>query len=664
MQVNKVNTTIPKNINKINKTNINNKRDVSFKGLGPVDSLSLGVANLIENGGLAVSFTLQDMLGTNLPRPIMGLRRNARENHGEKNFNFALKEMVREFLTGPSMFIIPGVSLFATKRLFGQTMGIPAKFTKAFGDIHAAKPLNGAGRALSKEEFYKNVCSEMIKNAKSEAKPSEETMQQAKTFAHKLISGFSKTAGTTKREQKRIGEAVLSKLNEDFVHITKSHAKDVVHTDFTQAVISPTTAAPFKKAVTNMMAYANDIVTGASKNGTANIREYIKKSVNSKVIGRTALNVAMYTAVLSFLHLIPKLYNKAEGKDNSGLKGLMTEETFRDESLNKPQTDNKQEKSKVSFGSAEKIVNAITHSKLAQTFEYDGPNVSFPLLLGIMGGGILLPRTLQAKDKYDREEILRRDLVTCAVMCYGEKALRKGFSKYSENKSGFVVAAKPQNFKDKSTLEKLFNYVRPIKGVQILPTDRVRSVYTDIGSYKNGIGGFCEFISEQGGNLAKVFGFQERSAQIVDGLLKESGQSLAKADNKTITSVLTKAKDSEAVQELIGLFHKQKIETIKNPNLLQKLFNVTTKKIDNPWVKNARTMNARFTAFSVLLLVPLFLGFGLPFINERLTKKRINEENLSKAINTPNDISSPDNNIFKKNYKENAVFADMNKFLK
>ena len=73
--------SVSKNQNVNNtKLNINNNKTNStpaFKGLGGLDTFCLGLANLIENGGLFVSFTLQDMLGTNLPRPIMGLKRNS-----------------------------------------------------------------------------------------------------------------------------------------------------------------------------------------------------------------------------------------------------------------------------------------------------------------------------------------------------------------------------------------------------------------------------------------------------------------------------------------------------------------------------------------------------------------------------------------------------------
>ena len=83
MQINRINPGASGNTQRNNKAKHNNT-NTSFKGpMVMVDKAALKVADLIENGGLFVSFTLQDMLGTNLPRPLMGLKRNAKENKGE-----------------------------------------------------------------------------------------------------------------------------------------------------------------------------------------------------------------------------------------------------------------------------------------------------------------------------------------------------------------------------------------------------------------------------------------------------------------------------------------------------------------------------------------------------------------------------------------------------
>ena len=646
MQVNKVNTAVQKkftNQNTLNnKKNINNnitpKQTPTFKG--GIDSFCLGVADLIENGGLAISFTLQDMLGTNLPRPIMGLRRNTKENKGEKNLKFAAKELVREMLTGPSMFLIPMGMLAAGKKLIGKTIDVPMKFIKSFGEIHAAQAVNEAGQAISKQDFYKNAFTQIIQNAKAEPQASQETLEKAADFAERLV----KTA-----KDKAAQKETLIKLSDEFVDIVKGHAKDTANTDFTIASISKTTSAPFKETITHMIAYADDVVEKAKNCDTGKINDYIRKLSNKKVIGRLGANIAMYAAVMAFLQIIPRLYNRAEGKSNAGLKGLMKEETLKDKSLDNVKVNENQEnkdKSKPSFGSSAQLVNKLTGkgliSKIGQAIEFEGCNVSFPLLLGIMGFGILIPRTLQAKDKYDREEILRRDLVTCATMCFAEKELCKGFSKLNETKSGLVLAAKDKGFKQQSFLKKLYDYLRPIKGVKVLSTEQIISKYSGVDKYKDGIKGFCEFIEGQGGNLGKVFSVTDEAKNIVQRLLAKEGKDIATADNSTIKEVLSKAIDSDDVKQLTDLF--------KDKN--------------NPWVQKARTLNARFTALSVLVLVPVFLGFLLPAINERATKKRIREEEAQKSTKQLNKINMLNPNFFNQTQKTNNIFSDMTNFTK
>ncbi len=646
MQVNQINTAVPRKLikqdsdnNKKSTNNIMNSRQMpTFKG--GLDSFCLGVADLIENGGLAISFTLQDMLGTNLPRPIMGLRRNTKENKGEKNLKFAAKELVREMLTGPSMFLIPMGMLGAGKKLLGKTVNVPMKFIKSFGEIHASQALNEAGQAISKQDFYKNAFTQIIQNAKAEPQASKETIETAANFAERL----AKTA-----KDKLAHKETLTQLSDEFVDIVKSHAKDAANTDFTIASISKTTSAPFKETINHMMSYADDIVEKAKNCDTGKINDYIRKLSNKKVIGRLGANIAMYAAVMAFLQIIPRLYNRAEGKSNAGLKGLLKEETLKDKSLDNVKVNENQtqkDKSNPSFGSSAQVVNTLTGSgvigKLAQAFEFEGCNVSFPLLLGIMGFGILIPRTIQAKDKYDREEILRRDLVTCATMCFAEKELRKGFSKLNETKSGLVLAAKDKGFKQQSFAKKLFDYLRPIKGVQVLSTDQIISKYSGIDNYKDGIKGFCEFIEGQGGNLSKVFSITDEAKNIVQRLLAKEGKDIATADNSTIKEVLSKAIDSDDVKQLTNLF--------KDKN--------------NPWVQKAKTLNARFTALSVLVLVPVFLGFLLPAINERATKKRIRKEEAEKIANKENIIKMLNPNFFNQNQKTNNIFSDMTEFTK
>lgn len=682
MQINKITPAIPKKINKdssgSNSQNIkqtNNKGQSFKRSYGPLDTFALTIADLVENGGLFVSFTLQDMLGTNIPRPIMGLMRNKKENHGQTNKKFAFKELTREMMTGPSMFIIPGAILFGVKLLFGKACEIPMKLIKSFGDIHASDPTFASGKPINNFAFFRNVFGEIIKNAKGEEAATRETMQTANNFAQRLTQSLKgnkaekigdavklagnvntltrKSTNLVKKLAKNNTNDTIQDLADDFTRIAKQYTTDPVNADYTRAVLKNGVSAPFKDTVNFMISYSDDIVNktiktadkirnsneSAARNFAA--RDFITKHVNNKIIGRFALNIIMYLAVMGFLQIIPKLYNKAEGKENTGLKGLMKEETLKDESLNKKQ-ENKTNPSfkgaqgkNISFGSAASMATKLTSpgliSKLANGIEFEGINVSFPLLLGIMGFGILFPRIRQAKDKYDRTEILTRDVTTCATMCFGEKCLRKAFSKLNEKNSGFVLAMKEKGYKDKSRFGKIFSYLRPINGTRLLNSDQIVSQYSNITDMSK----FFNFIEGQGGDIKKLLTFKEEPKELLKNILQRTGKTLEEANNDTIKEAFQNPRNSELVNEFLDMFKSK----------------------DNIWVKQAKTLNARFTALAICLFVPLFLGFMLPWINEKITKKTIKKENELKLHENNNQ-----NPTIIQNKKAKELFNDMHMF--
>jgi hypothetical protein len=176
-------------------------------------------------------------------------------------------------------------------------------------------------------------------------------------------------------------------------------------------------------------------------------------------------------------------------------------------------------------------------------------------------------------------------------------------------------------------------------------------------------------VYDEGGNLAKMFSLDGKSAEakkaisLIEKMLGES-KKLADADNTSIIEALKKAKGSDAENALVEMFKQGKTtkEVFDFRNILKnkglKKINVE-KVIDNPWVKKAKTLNSRFTALSVLVLVPVFLGFMLPAINERATKKRIREEQAAAEAQKASAINNQ--NFMPKAPK---VFDEINPFIK
>ena len=312
-------------------SNQNKPYRASFKGAGIV-----GLMDSIERGGLFASFTIQDMLGTNIPRPVMGLMRNKKENKGKSNKTFALKEAIREFTTGPSMFIIPGVLIAGAKKAIGKSINIPAQQIKQLNDIFkdTVNESNLSASNKLKDDYYTNVFKKILANSTGKEEAIFE--EDAKELAKKLSSLGEKAKRNpiekmfNKNYEGSIDEAIDS-MAEKFINISKNHAQDV-SIDFTTAKIAKESgSASFTKLISYISDFTDDAVSTITKENHTISKNTLKENVskvmdafaNNRIVNRFGLNIIMSAAVVSFLAFIPKLYNIS--KDNPALRGLEPE---------------------------------------------------------------------------------------------------------------------------------------------------------------------------------------------------------------------------------------------------------------------------------------------------------------------------------------------------
>lgn len=306
--------------NNVSQTPRNINRRPNFKGNFIVNTM-----DAMERGGLFASFTVQDMLGTNIPRPIMGLRRNKKENQGKKNTTFALKETIREFTTGPSMFLIPGAMLFGASKIVGNAVHVPEKYINGLGEIfkNAVNETNLDDKAALKKEYYQNTFKNILKT--STGLNDVDFGKEAEEFATDIISLEGKHHKNP--IQKMVGKPIkdsyedaFSAIEDKFVSLMKKHVTNT-SADFTAATIDTVGETSFDRAVKHMVNYGDDalkhIKSGSALDAT---KSFIDKFNVKRIVTRFGLNAAMATAVIAFLAYIPKLYNIS--KENPGLAGL------------------------------------------------------------------------------------------------------------------------------------------------------------------------------------------------------------------------------------------------------------------------------------------------------------------------------------------------------
>jgi hypothetical protein len=195
---------------------------------------------------------------------------------------------------------------------------------------------------------------------------------------------------------------------------------------------------------------------------------------------------------------------------------------------------------------------------------------------------------MNAQDKYDRAEILVRDASAFTLLMFGAKALARVFSDAFAKLSGLALNVKPDDHA-KSAFTKFRDYFSLGKGVKVLDNSEITSRYSDVGKYKDKLGGLKEFINKNGGDWDKV--------------IKKNFKGMAeklKSPNETLV------KEAEDVI----------VKALEDPN--------------NILVRKAKNLNSVFGALSTLILVPGFIIF-LCRACENMTKKRLAREGVSET---------------------------------
>ncbi len=318
-----------------------NANSLSFMGVDPTTCL-IDFWAAIARGGLAASFTVQDMLGTNFPRTFAALDRN-KDITGKNNYKAAVEVAIREFTTGPSMFIIPALVLAGVSRYSGTANKVPVDNIAIFSDIMrgtvnnlndnkfkdvdfkalSAEELKDAGTQI-KRTFYKdvfdNIFSQYENASDINTREYVDLMMKAESpdvpKRNFFMSMFNKKAMKDGVPVDAKDE-ILSKLSAKFVEDKKSHTQG--WGDFLTAKIVPD-AKPVKinDIVDDMKNYSNDFIKRYIQTQEKDIKagskfiadKFVDNFRDSRIGSRFITNVMMVVATGLFMSIIPKLYTR------------------------------------------------------------------------------------------------------------------------------------------------------------------------------------------------------------------------------------------------------------------------------------------------------------------------------------------------------------------
>lgn len=600
----------------------NNQHQQTFTGsFNPIVMLM----DAIDRGGFAASFIAQDGIGMVAPRIYEGLNRNRKEDENGKktgplNWEFARREGIREVLSGPSAFLIPLGILSIIKRVSGSANNVHVSHIKALGqnltEYIAKNPEQLKNSVELKKGYYAKVFENALRNSTDESFVENDVKNTAKKFADTLVEVETKRAGKNRKSANEL----YSKLVEEYMNIRKSHAAPSSdELGVTMKMSDGELGTNIRRLTQSLTDYTGDVLNKAAKKGISpeNIQEFIAKFNKQRAGTRVLSNLGMWSAVVVFYTLIPKLYNLGL-KHDPGLKGL--EDTPDNKAINntKPdkkaadKTDKKEDKD-VSFTGnfVQKLGDTAAKkggvSNILKIFEFNGASMSVPAMLTLLFGFCLPPRYVNAKSDKERKEILVRDISSFVAILFGAKALSRGFSDMFAKISGLALNVKPKNHSD-GLFQKIKNYFTAGTGVEVLSSEQIVSKYSDLSGYKDGINGFFKFLQENGGNVKKVLKLDKKVKENADAILQRfKNKSLKEATLEEIDDAFRKAKGSIALENIYSIFSSK----------------------DNKFINRAKTYNSAFGFASTLVLVPAFMMWLARYC-EKMTKNAVEKEKAEK----------------------------------
>ncbi|MEE3348641.1 MAG: hypothetical protein VZR09_01240 [Candidatus Gastranaerophilaceae bacterium] len=635
----------------------------SFQGL---EQVPVAVADALTNGGFITSFIAQDFFGMAGPRVLEGInRRPVNKETGKKegpyNWAFARREGIREILSGPSAFIIPAILLHFIKKYSGTANNVPINMIQGLGnnfiDYAAKNPDTLDNVAKTKTEFYNNVFKNVLNTTLEGNVPEAKIDELAKDYAARAIEieqakGNKKSLWKKITNQKVAGspEDLTDSLLNDFMKLKKQHLNPSANELTIEMVINPKkfglsgsnleeadkTSVSFKKLLTTMTDFTDDVIdtTGKAlkkyKNQKFDPERFLKTFVDKRTGSRILSNMGMWSAVVGFYALIPKLYSL-------GLKGqnpafahehrakIQSEEKLSDAAENTSNGKNVSfsGREKVFTNTAEYVLNSSKLKKFLNHFEFDDASMSVSAMMALLYGFCLPTRLLNAPDKYDRKETITRDITSFGAILFAAQALSRGFSKIFSNISGLALNHTPSDHNKNFYTRFIRDYFSPVSGINVFTNKELESKYTYINEFKGGVNGFFDFITDNGGNLKKLL-MRDKSEAMTDSLKTILGKDLKDVVN-----------DDEIKNAFKNITNADEAKT----NALKTFENIF-KDSKNKFVKSAKVYNSMFTFLSTIFIVPSFMIWLARTCDKMTRTARAKDLELKKQQNAKLNIVS------------------------
>ena len=632
------------------RVNSETKNETSFTG---ATDILVRFWEGVDRGGLAASFTIQDMLGTNIPR-TWAAKDVGKDLTGKNNWGAVVENGLREFLTGPSMFVVPGGVLYASTKFGAKSNAVPVQTIKDFAEIIKKSNIDTTSKEAFKKSFYGSVLERVFSNFDG-IKDIENLAQKGIDIDDYIAQILKMESAKEKGLLNNIKNAAMPDSKEEILEgiikkfVTDKKANTTGYPNFLKALITNTSADKSAKyevkigdLINRMIKYSDDLYEslGKQKGGLDDILEGFTKS---RMGSRFATNILMGVFTAAAMWFIPKIYtvNKTNPETDpvrqkaSELKGDKSNQT----------------NSQVNFsgGGISKIMSDIGEkvnpgqntwlSKHASSLESNWVNVARPIFYTLITCFTLIPRLIQSTKRDiesskknggpvqwdETSNILRRDITTILTILFAMEGMGAGMGLLGSKKSGIVLTTDILR-KEDSFFKKFIKIFNPEGGVQVLGKAENTAQMSNFENLDQVIR-FFEKNDENKGNLYKLLHID---AKVKNKEGKEAS-TFYNAAKKLFGDVIENEK-LKAV-DLRNYVANNKL----NENDVKEFLEILNNTKKNPLLNFANKLNAIFQTVS-LGIVTGFLGFGLPKINDAIIKKKYlkNDNTLQPKYSDPN----------------------------
>ena len=166
----------------------------------------------------------------------------------------------------------------------------------------------------------------------------------------------------------------------------------------------------------------------------------------------------------------------------------------------------------------------------------------------LMGGCVIAPRLVQAREPDEFREILTRDIITVLTILFAMKGLKSGMCTAAQKKAGIPLVEDLVG-KNATKIKRLKGYLNPNGGITALDSVEINSRYSRIFT-KDELVNTLKTVDNEGGNIASMFSVEtkggffsklfgiEKKTPLLDAAKEMFGDDFATKSNQELIDIV------------------------------------------------------------------------------------------------------------------------------